>query len=147
MFWLKVHSHRLLRACLLGSERKLPPPACQIRLGFPSMVCPPRGVHFPGTMYICSQGPFVKDLSPLHFLCTQCLQPLQKMLLLPTPVLQTAHGNSPELCRRPRPVPQIMIFVFPTFTLSPFSSIASFQVKSLLTHFSSNSAMITRSSA
>ena len=30
--WLKVHSHWLLRACLLGSKRKLPPPACQARL-------------------------------------------------------------------------------------------------------------------
>ena len=76
-----------------------------------------------------------------------CLQPLQKMLLLPTPVRQTAHGNSPELCRRSSPVPQIMIFVFPAFTLSPFSSIASFHTKSLLTHSSSDSAMITRSSA
>ena len=40
------------------------------------------------------------------------------MLLLPTPVRQTAHGNSSELCRRSRPVSQIMIFVFPAFTLS-----------------------------
>ena len=68
------------------------------------------------------------------------------MLLLPTPVRQTAYGNSPELCGRPRPVPQIMIFVFPAFTLSPFSSIASFQVKSLLKFFD-DSAMISRSSA
>ena len=30
MLWLKVHSHQLLRACLLGSKRKLPPPACFI---------------------------------------------------------------------------------------------------------------------
>ena len=52
-----------------------------------------------------------------------------------------------EFCRRSRPVQQIMIFVFPAFTLSPFFSIASFQVKSLLTHSSSDSAMITRSSA
>ena len=80
----------------------------------------------------------------MHFLCTQCLQPLQKMMLLPTPVQQTAHGNSPELCRRSSPVPQIIIFVFPAFTLSPFFSIASFHVKSLLTHSSSDSAMITR---
>ena len=29
----KVHSHRLLRACLPGSKRKIPPPACQVRLG------------------------------------------------------------------------------------------------------------------
>ena len=84
---------------------------------------------------------------PLHFLCTQCLQPLQKMLLFPISVRETAHGNSPELCRRSSPVPQIIIFVFPAFTLSPFFSIASFHVKSLLTHSSSGSAMITRSSA
>ena len=31
VLWLKVHSHLLLRACLLGSKRKLPPPACQIQ--------------------------------------------------------------------------------------------------------------------
>ena len=59
---------------------------------------------------------------------------------------QTAHGNSPELCRRSSPVLQIMI-CFPAFILSPFSSIASFQVKSLLTHFASDSAMTIRSSA
>ena len=40
-----------------------------------------------------------------------------------------------------------MIFVFPAFTLIPFSSIASFQVKSLQTHYSSDSTIITRSSA
>ena len=43
------------------------------------------------------------------------------MLLLPTPVRQTAHGYSPELCKRSRPVPQIMNFVFPAFTLNPSS--------------------------
>ena len=49
----------LLRAWFLhflGSKRKLPPPACQVRLGFPSVVCRPRGVHFPGTKYICNQA-------------------------------------------------------------------------------------------
>ena len=56
------------------------------------------------------------------------------------------HGNSPELCRRSRPIPQIMIFVFPAFTLSPFSSIASFQVKSLLTHSLSDSACLKQPS-
>ena len=50
-----VHSHLLLRACLLGSKRELPPPACHV--GLPSVVCRPRGVQFPGTVYICSQGP------------------------------------------------------------------------------------------
>ena len=36
-----------------------------------------------------------------------------------------------------------MIFVFPAFTLNPFFSIASFQVKSLMTHSSSDSAMMS----
>ena len=44
-------------ACLLGSKRKLPPPACQVRPGLPPVVCRPKGMQFPGTMYICSQGP------------------------------------------------------------------------------------------
>ena len=56
MLWLKVHSHLLLRACLLRSKRKLPPPACQVWLGLPSAVCRPRGMQFLGTMYICNQG-------------------------------------------------------------------------------------------
>ena len=86
-----------VRACLLGSKRKLPPLVCQARLGLLSVVCRLRGVLFPCTVYTCNQGPLVKRLSPLHFLCTKCLQPLQKMLLLLTPVRQTAHGNSPEL--------------------------------------------------
>ena len=67
------------------------------------------------------------------------------MLLLPTPVRQTAHGYSPELCKRSRPVPQITTFVFPAFTLNPFS-MASFHINSLLTHSSRESAMM-RSSA
>ena len=45
MLWLNVHSHWLLRAGLLGSKRNLPPPACQIWLGLPSVVCRPRGVQ------------------------------------------------------------------------------------------------------
>ena len=56
VLWLRVHSHLLLRACLLGSKRKLPPQACRVRPGLPSVVCHPRGVQFPGTVYICSQG-------------------------------------------------------------------------------------------
>ena len=42
----------------VSSKRKLPPQACQVRPGLPSVVCHPRGVQFPGTIYICSQGPF-----------------------------------------------------------------------------------------
>ena len=69
------------------------------------------------------------------------------MLLLPTPVRQTAHGYSPELCKRSRPVPQIMTFVFTAFTLNPFLSMTPYHIKSLLTHTSRESAMMTRSSA
>ena len=59
----------------------------------------------------------------------------------------TAHGYSPELCKRSRHVPQIMTFVFPAFTPNPFFSMASFFIKSLLTHSSRESLMMTRSSA
>ena len=113
VLWLKVYSHRLLRACLLGSKRSLS--------DFPvwSAVQEACSSLAPCTSVV---RVFFERLSPLHFLCSQCLQPLQKMLL-PTPV-----RNSPELCRRSSPAPQIMIFVFPAFTLSPFSYIASFQV-------------------
>ena len=69
VLWLKVHSHLLLRACLLGSKRKLPSPACQVRLGLPSVVCNPRGVQFPCTVYICSQGP----LSSTWAHCISCV--------------------------------------------------------------------------
>ena len=68
------------------------------------------------------------------------------MLLPPTSMRKMAHGNSPELCNRSWPEPQIMIFIFPRVTLSPLSSIASFQVKCHLTHSSSDSAMIRCSS-
>ena len=37
-------------SCLLGSKRKLPPQACQVRPGLPSVVCHPRGMQFPGTV-------------------------------------------------------------------------------------------------
>ena len=67
VLWLKVHNHRLLRACLPGSKRKLPPPACQARLELPSVVCCLRGVKFPGTVYTCYQGP-LRTLEPTAFL-------------------------------------------------------------------------------
>ena len=58
LLWLRVHSHLLLIACLLGSKRKLPPQAHQVRPGLPSVVYHLRGVQFPGIVYIYSQGPF-----------------------------------------------------------------------------------------
>ena len=68
VLWLKVNSHWLLRACLLGNKWKLPPPACQVQLGLPSVVCPPRSMHFPGTVYICYQG----SLSGAWAHCISC---------------------------------------------------------------------------
>ena len=132
VLWLKAHNHRLLRACLLGSKRKLPPPVCQAQLGLLSVVCRLRDVLFPCTMYTCNQGPLSSALAhctsyapSAYSLCRRCCCcPLQCDR-------QYNYGNSPELCRRSSPVPQIMIFVFPAFTLSPFSSIASFHLKSL----------------
>ena len=56
MLYLKVHSHLLLRASP-RYKRKLPPPACQVRLGLPSVFCSLRGMQFPGTVCICSQAP------------------------------------------------------------------------------------------
>ena len=43
VLWLKARNQRLLRACLLGSKRKLPPPVCQARLGLLSVVWHLRG--------------------------------------------------------------------------------------------------------
>ena len=81
--------------------------------GLLSVVCRPRGVQFPGTVYICSQDPlsnaWAHCTSCAHSACSHC----RRCRYCPT-----AHGNSPELCSRSRPVPQIIIFVFPAFTLS-----------------------------
>ena len=144
MLWLKVHSHRLLRACLLGSKRKLTSPDCQVLLGLHSVACRPRSVQFPGAVSSVIRV-HCQVLEHTTFLLHAVLALIAEMLLLPTPVPQTAHGNSHDLSHDP--VPQNMIAVFAAFTLSPFFSIASFLVKSILTHSSSDSAMITRSSA
>ena len=67
VLWLKVHSRWCLRACLLGSKRKLPPSAFRSN-GLPSVVCHPRGMQFLGTMYICNHGP----LSSTWAHCISC---------------------------------------------------------------------------
>ena len=145
MMWLKVHSRWLLRAFLLSSKRRLPPPACQVQLVLPSVVCYPRGVQFPGAMYICNQGPlssaWVHCISYAPSACSYC-----RRCCCCTLQCHKRCMEMPELCRRSRPMPRVMSFIFPAFSLSPFSSIASFQVKSLLTLSSSNSAMIAWSS-
>ena len=62
--------------CLLGSKRKLPTQAYQVRPGLPSVVCHPRGMQFPGTMYICSQGHFSSAwahcISCVPSVCSHC---------------------------------------------------------------------------
>ena len=143
VLWLKVHSHLLLRACLLGSKRKLPPQACQSDLDF--------------LLWSAIQGT-CSSLAPCTSIVRVLFQALEPTAFLVHPVLAAiaedavaAHSSATDsawklACRRSSPIPQIMIFVFPAFTLSPFFSIASFQVKSLLTHSSSDSAVITRSS-
>ena len=54
--------------------------------------------------------------------------------------------GTPELCKRSRPVLQIMTVVFPAFTLNPFFSMASFHIKNHITHSSRELEMMTRSS-
>ena len=139
VLWLRVHSHLLLRACL---HLKL------VRSDLDFLLWSAiQGAC--SSLALCTSvvRVFFQALEPTAFLVHPVLAAIAEDVLLPTPVRQMAHGNSPELCRRSSPVPQIMIFVFPAFTLSPFFSIASFQVRSLQTHSSSDSAMITRSSA
>ena len=150
VLWLKAHNHWLLRACLIGGKRKLPHPTCQVRLGLPSVISF-QGVCSSLTLCTLVIRVLCQVLEPTAFLVHPVLEPLQKMLLLPTQVRQTAHGNSSELCRRTRPYHRSKTFLHLLLILSPSlllsKSSASFQVKSLLTHSSSKSAMITRSSA
>ena len=145
VLWLKVHSHQLLRACLLGSKRKLPSPGCQV-FGLPSVVCHPRGVQFPGTMYICcNQGPLSSAwshcISCAPSTCSRCrrccccaahLSATEGTWELAWTLLEVqAHTTDHEL----------------RLSCIYSHSFSSFQVKSLLTHSSSDSMMITKSLA
>ena len=85
---------------------------------------------------------------PLHFLCTQRLQPPQKIALeLPTPDWQTPQGYFPDFFRTSRLIPDSIIFVFPMFTRRPFFSISVFHVCTFTSSSSMDSALIIRSSA
>ena len=114
VLWSKAHNHWLLRTFLLGCKRKLPPPVCQTWASLCGL--PTKGHAVPWYYVHMYSASSVKGLSPVHFLCTQCLQPLQKKLLLPTPNRQPSLNSAGG----PGPLPQIMTFVF----LNPFSSIA-----------------------
>ena len=141
MLWLKVHSHWLLKACLLGSTRKLSPPSCQILLGLPQWSAI-RGMQFPGTMCTCNQGPMSRAWAHCISCKPSACSSFRRCCCCPLQCDRQRMETRPELCWMSRPIPQIMIFVFPAFTPSSFSSIASLQVKSLLTHSSSDSAMM-----
>ena len=87
-------------------------------------------------------------LMPLHFLCTQRLQPPQKIaLVLPTPDWQTPQGYFPDFFSTSRLMPDSIIFVFPMFTRRPFFSISVFHVCTFTSSSSMDSALIIRSSA
>ena len=87
MLWLKAHNQQLLKTCLLGSKRKLPPPVCQAQLG-PLCGLPSKGRAVPGTVYTL-----------IRVLC----QALEPTALLMHPVLTAfaedavaAHSNATE---------------------------------------------------
>ena len=140
MFWLKVHNHQLLVA--KGSDHLQ-----LVRSDFPLWSAVQRA---------CSS--LAQCTSVIRVLC----QALEPTALFVYPVYAavaedavpahssatTGHGNSSELCRRSRPIPQIMILVFPAFTLSPFSLHCFIPSQEPdLTHSSRDSTMITRSLA
>ena len=87
VLWLKAHNHRLLRVCLLGSIRKLPPPVCQARLGLLSVVCRLRA---------CS---YLAPCTPVIRVLCQALEPTA---LLMHPMLTAfadavaAHSNATD---------------------------------------------------
>ena len=134
---VKVHSHQLLRACLLGSKEatisSLSGPTWTSICGLPSKghAVPWHHVH-----QVLCQVP-----EPNAFL----VQPVLAAFLEDAVAVHSSATSGAWTCLPCRAVLLIMTFIFPAFTLSPFSSIASLQVKSLLTHSSSNSAMIIRS--
>ena len=88
-----------------------------------------------------------RPLRLLHRLCTHSLHLEHWMELFPTPLLHTAQGNFPVSFSTSSPTPEIRNFVFDLFAQRPFFSMAAFHAFSLLLHCSSESAMITRSSA
>ena len=90
VLWLKVHNHLLLRARLLGSKRKLPPLACQIRPGLPSVVCHSKNMQCPGTVYICSQV-LCQALEPTAFLVHPVLAAVAKNVI-------AAHSSVTRRC-------------------------------------------------
>ena len=84
----------------------------------------------------------------LLFLCTQRLQPPQKIALeLPTPDWQTPQGYFPDFFSTSRLMPDSIIFVFPMFTRRPFFSISVFHVCTFTSSSSMDSALIIRPSA
>ena len=86
-------------------------------------------------------------IMPLHFLWTQCKDPVQQMVLLPTPFLQTLHGYLPESFNVWRLTALTMILVSLMLTLRPLASKLVFHLINFILRSSSVLVMITRLSA
>src|SRR6188768_891845 len=80
-------------------------------------------------------------------LCTHFLHCLHNIELFPTPLLQTPHGHLDDSSNGTEPTLQFITLVLPTLTLRPFISSSSFHFPSFSIKLSSDSAIITKSSA
>ena len=92
-----------------------------------------------------------RSLTPLHFLCTQCKQPPQKIALPPYFCLtdETCIGSIPDSFNNPRLMPDFGSFIFPMLKFIHrhfFFSIPDFQVLTFTSNSSMDSALIIRSS-
>ena len=87
-------------------------------------------------------------LMPEHRLCTQFRQLKLRIEFAPTPFIHTPHGNLTDaIFNFEASCLEHKTLVFPTFTLSLFSSSPSFQFCNLTFSPPSDSATMTRSSA
>ena len=105
-----------------------------------------KGMQLTVTMYICNQGPFSSTsahcISCAPSACNRC----RRCCCCPLQCDGRRMGTLQEVQDRTTDH-DLRLFCIYSHIVSPFSSIASFKVKSLLTHSSSDSTMITRSSA
>ena len=84
---------------------------------------PPTGLQNPIHLLHQYLGSAVNlPLKPIHFLCIQDWHPSEKIEILPTPLQHTPQECFPESVSECRFLPQIIILVFPMFTLRPLAS-------------------------
>src|SRR6188768_2291692 len=80
-------------------------------------------------------------------MCTHFLHCVHNIELFPTPLLQTPHGHLDDSSIGTEQTLQFITLVLPTLTLSPFISCSSFHFLIFSIKLSSDSAIITKSSA